>query len=83
MRAELIACAELLRDFHRELLFEASLHVKQDQLVQSGSRFTRKLPHPRQDRGYRECPIRLGVRDLTAAVAPLRPLTSRGSFTAI
>ena len=43
MRAEPIARAELLRDCHRELLFEASLHVDRGQLVQFLSRPTRKL----------------------------------------
>ena len=41
--AEPVAGAELLRDFHRELLLEASLDVNHGQLVQLGLRLTRKL----------------------------------------
>jgi hypothetical protein len=43
VRAEPIARAELLRDSHREFLLEPSFHVDQGQLVQLGSRLTRKL----------------------------------------
>jgi hypothetical protein len=41
--AESIAHAQLLGDFHRELLIEASVHIDHRQLVQLGVRLTRKL----------------------------------------